>query len=73
MILIAESVLCCAECEKPLATTPNGGAYCTHCKYPPSMQDTFIIFRCPPCGETLKGAGNGLLRCPKCGTDYKKP
>ena len=35
-------VLCCAECEQPLRRTADGGAYCDHCGYPPSMQDTFI-------------------------------
>ena len=38
-------ILCCAECDQPLAVldSPEGlGSYCLRCDYPPSMQDTFL-------------------------------
>lgn len=35
-------VLCCAECEHPLATIQGRGQFCLHCAYEPSMQDTFF-------------------------------
>lgn len=51
-------ILCCAECEKPLRVTNwvipikikgwseeqkgGYGAYCNHCNFHPSMQDTFL-------------------------------
>lgn len=52
-----ESILCCAECEKPLRVTdwvvpreikgwPKSeegyGSYCENCGFHPSMQDTFL-------------------------------
>lgn len=35
-------VICCAECERELTNTKNGGLYCEGCKYAPSVQDTFL-------------------------------
>ena len=44
-----EFILHCAECQKPLAVVlvpkPDGdhfGSYCVHCRFAPSMQDTFL-------------------------------
>jgi len=36
--------LCCSECDNELTPTPQGGYYCTHCRFYPSMQDTFIRY-----------------------------
>lgn len=38
----AEFILCCVECEKPLAVTEGEGSYCLNCNFHPSMQDTFL-------------------------------
>jgi antirestriction protein len=35
-------VLCCSECENPLATVTGRSQYCMTCQYHPSMQDTFF-------------------------------
>ena len=38
-------ILCCAECDQPLAVldSPEGlGSYCLRCDFAPSMQDTFL-------------------------------
>jgi len=41
-------ILCCAECNNPLAVPaivyfPGGfGSYCLNCDFHPSMQDTFL-------------------------------
>ncbi len=40
-----DKVLCCEECDKPLAVTESDrgrGSYCIGCGYHPSMQDTFF-------------------------------
>lgn len=41
-----ESILRCEECDEPLRVTahPNGfGSYCAHCKFYPSLQDTYFL------------------------------
>ena len=62
-------ILCCAECERPLATTHEGGSYCTSCNYAPSMQDTFIMYSTPCCGAEVKKDGDALA-CKGCGQRY---
>gem|GEM_PF-2812203 len=46
-----DAVLCCNECQKPLAVTLGRGTYCEHCDYHPSMQDIFLWYfsdkKCP--------------------------
>ena len=65
---LLRDVLCCAECEQPLATTHGGGSWCTTCNYPPSMQDTFIMRVCR-CGGEPKRDGTDL-KC-RCGLRYR--
>ncbi len=36
-------ILCCSECDKPLAVTSDLSCYCVNCNYHPSMQDTYFI------------------------------
>jgi len=65
------SVLHCAECENPLARDPQGGSYCTRCKFAPSMQDTYIQYTCR-CGGHLKGNGDkSRLICERCEQTYR--
>ncbi len=66
-VMKAEVTLACNECKEPMTRTPKGGFYCLNCLFTPSMQDTFIFYRCPKCKVELKDE-NGLLRCPHCGT-----
>ncbi|HSD12593.1 MAG TPA: hypothetical protein VLC10_03470 [Patescibacteria group bacterium] len=67
---LLRNVLCCAECEQPLhIDRMTGGAYCTHCNYPPSMQDTFIMRITPCCGKEVRRDGDALA-CKGCGQRY---
>ncbi|KPJ85758.1 hypothetical protein AMJ57_01805 [Parcubacteria bacterium SG8_24] len=68
---VAEPVLACRECDDPLERLPSGGYHCLTCDYPPSMQDTYIFYRCPDCGTRLTGNGEALT-CSGCGTEYRK-
>jgi len=62
----AETVLACSECGNPLEGTPAGGFRCATCGYSPSMQDTFIFYRCPKCKTKLEASGQALA-CRNCG------
>lgn len=63
-------VLHCAECENPLARHPDGGAYCTHCHFSPSMQDTYIQYTCR-CGGHLRSNGKtSRFVCTRCDQKY---
>lgn len=57
-------VLCCAECHKPVLTTPRRGSYCFHCDYAPSMQDTYLGAAPAPKQDTDE---QGWRRCEVCG------
>ncbi|HTM68130.1 MAG TPA: hypothetical protein VL426_02420 [Candidatus Binatia bacterium] len=65
---LLRSVLCCAECERPLRIDRSGG-WCDHCAYPPSMQDTFIMYATPCCGTEVKKDGDALA-CKCCGQRF---
>lgn len=41
-IVLVKQILCCTECDKPLAVTEGLGSYCLNCDFHPSMQDTFL-------------------------------
>jgi DNA-directed RNA polymerase subunit RPC12/RpoP len=62
----AEPVLACNDCGNPLEGTPTGGFRCTTCGYSPSMQDTFIFYRCPKCRTKLEASSQALV-CRNCG------
>lgn len=66
---LLRSVLCCAECEGPLQMDPRGGGWCVPCNYPPSMQDTFIMYETPCCRTEVKKDGDALA-CKRCGQRY---
>lgn len=65
---LLKDVLCCADCEKPLRID-HGGYWCTRCNYPPSMQDTFIMYVTPCCRAEVKSDGKALACC-GCGQTY---
>jgi hypothetical protein len=67
----AESVLACTECSNPLERTATGGYRCATCNYAPSMQDTFIFYRCPQCRTRLIGHDLTIV-CRGCGTKCVK-
>lgn len=67
---LLRNVLCCAECEQPLATTHGDGSWCTRCNYPPSMQDTFIMYSTPCCSSEVQRDGD-CLACRRCGRKYR--
>jgi len=70
---VAQSVLCCADCDAILSTTPNGGKFCIPCNYAPSMQDTYIAYHCPRCRLELKSQVAGWPRsCPNCRGSFSK-
>jgi len=66
----ATRVLYCSGCEEPLQTKPGGGTYCSNCHCTPSMQDTFIIMKCPMDDSQLNRFGDNQWQCPQCNTVY---